>query len=181
MNTDESPNDGAPGQDVSPVPPAPLPAGHFTGREAFQQLVRDALARAAVEGWREIILSDASFQDWPLRERAVVDSLKAWSKTGRRITLLAKSFDEVQRNQPRFVNWRRTWNHIIECRAARSVDALDFPSVLWSPTWVMQRLELQHSTGFSGTEPERRVRLRELLDEHLRASTPAFPASTLGL
>jgi hypothetical protein len=33
----------------------------------------------------------------------------------------------------------------------------------------------------AGTEPRRRVLLRELLNERLRASTPGFPASTLGL
>lgn len=159
----------------------PLPAGRFAGREAFTQLVRDALQRAAQEGWREMILSDASFEDWPLRERAVVDALLAWSRTGRRMTLLAKNYDEVLRSQPRFVAWRRTWGHILECRSCRSVDALDFPSAIWSESWVMQRLDLQHSTGFCGPEPERRVRLRELLDERLRASSPAFSASTLGL
>ena len=42
---------------------AALPAGRFEGRNDFQQLVRDALACAAREGWREIILSDATFED----------------------------------------------------------------------------------------------------------------------
>ena len=52
-----------------------LPTGRFAGRKAFQQLVRDALACAAREGWREIILSDPNFEDWPLGERAVAESL----------------------------------------------------------------------------------------------------------
>ena len=60
--------------DNDPVP-VTLPEGRFEGRVAFQQLVRDALACAAQEGWNEIILSDASFEDWPLGERAVVESL----------------------------------------------------------------------------------------------------------
>jgi hypothetical protein len=49
-----------------------LPQGRFEGRDAFRQNVRDALACAAREGWRELILSDADFHDWPLGERAVV-------------------------------------------------------------------------------------------------------------
>ncbi len=179
MNNEQLPaTPGASGEDPRAKP---LPSGRFAGREEFAKLIRDALQTAATEGWREIILSDATFEDWPLRERVVVESLQAWSKTGRRMTLLAKSFDVVMRSQPRFVAWRRTWSHIIECRACRTVDALDFPSVLWSGSWVLQRLELQHSTGFCGAEPERRLRLRELLDERLRVSTPAFAASTLGL
>ncbi len=99
-----------------------LPEGRFEGREAFRQHVRDALACAAHEGWREIILSDADFHDWPLGERAVVDSLNGWAKTGRRLVMLAKSYDEVTRTHPRFVRWRTTWAHIIECRRCAAVD-----------------------------------------------------------
>ena len=62
----------------------PLPDGRFSGREAFQQLVRDALTTAARDGWREIIISDANFHDWPLGEKAVVESLQAWARGGRR-------------------------------------------------------------------------------------------------
>ena len=35
-----------------------LSVGRFAGREVFQQLVRDTFARAACEGWPEIILAD---------------------------------------------------------------------------------------------------------------------------
>ena len=49
-----------------------LSQGRFSGRTEFQQLVRDALAAAAREGWPELILSDANFADWPLGERAMV-------------------------------------------------------------------------------------------------------------
>ena len=66
-----------------------LPQGRFNGRSNFQQLVRDALATAANEGWPQIILSDANFADWPLGESAVEQSLQAWARKGRRMTLLA--------------------------------------------------------------------------------------------
>ena len=166
---------------VNPASAGPLRAGRFAGRHEFEQLIRDAFSRAATEGWPEIIISDASFEDWPLRERVVVDALQSWSKTGRHFTMLAKRFDSVQRYQPRFVNWRKTWSHIIECRQITSADALDFPSAIWSRGWVMQRLDLARSNGMSGPEPDRRVALRELLAERLRGSTPGFAATTLGL
>ena len=182
MHADDGATDsGSAAAQSGGAPLAPLPQGRFAGREAFQQMVRDALATAAAEGWRELILSDASFEDWPLRERVVVESLRAWSKTGRRMILLAARYDEILLSQPRFVNWRRTWGHIIECRACRAADPLDFPSAIWSPAWVMQRLELQHSAGVCGHEAERRIRLREVLDEYIRNSSPGFPSSTLGL
>lgn len=158
-----------------------LPSGRFEGRAAFQQLVRDALACAAREGWHEIILCDASFEDWPLAERAVAESLQAWSATGRRMTLLAKRYDEVERRHARFVTWRKTWSHIIEARGCASADPLDLPSAIWSPGWVMERRDIEHCRGYSGSEPDRRLALRETLHEWLHKSSPSFPATTLGL
>jgi peptidyl-tRNA hydrolase len=167
--------------DTPSAPAAPLPSGRFTGRVAFQQLVRDALATAARDGWLEIILADASFEDWPLGERVVDESLHAWSRQGRRIVLMARNYDEVERRHARFVRWRRQWSHIIEARGCRQADPLDFPSAIWSPHWVLRRLDLEHSNGVTGSEPDRRVQLREHLNEWLHKCSPAFAASTLGL
>ncbi len=159
----------------------PLPGGRFSGREAFVQLVRDALDCAAREGWRELILSDATFEDWPLRERSVVESLQAWSASGRRMTLLASRYDEVIRLHPRFVNWRKTWGHIIDCRVSRASTPADFPSAIWSAGWFMQRLDVQRSTGVCGDDRDRSIALKEFLDEKIRNSSPGFSASTIGL
>jgi hypothetical protein len=161
--------------------PSPLPTGRFTGRGAFEQTVRDALACAAREGWKEIILSDASFSDWPLRERGVEESLQAWAKQGHRFVMLATRYDELQRYQPRFAAWRQTWSHLVECRQCRQADPVDFPSAVWSPTWVMQRHDLERSVFVCDTQATRRVALRQVLDEWLRQSSPGFPATTLGL
>jgi hypothetical protein len=158
-----------------------LPDRRFEGREEFRQLVRDALAAAAREGWRELILSDASFEDWPLGERVVVDALQAWSETGRRLVLLARRYDTVQREHARFVQWRTRWSHIVEARACPAADPLDLPSAIWTPQWVLERREPERSIGYCGSEPERRVALREVLQEWLQKSTPSFPATTLGL
>jgi hypothetical protein len=167
-----------------PVPPpgdTGLPSGRFTGRVQFQQLVRDALACAAREGWREIILCDADFSDWPLGERAVAQSLHDWSATGRQCTLLARRYDEMVLRHARFVSWRKTWSHIIEARACPSADPLELPSAIWSPGWVLHRLDPERCNGVTGTEAKRRVLLREQLQEWLAKSSPSFPATTLGL
>ena len=158
-----------------------LPSRRFEGREEFRQLVRDALERAARDGWREIVLSDATFADWPLGERAVADSLQAWAKSGRTMVLLARNYDAVVRQHARFVQWRTTWSHIVSASACASADPLDLPSAIWSPAWTLERREHEHSIGYCGSEPERRVAVRELLDAWLQKATPAFPASTLGL
>lgn len=163
-----------------PAPPQ-LPQGRFSGRLAFAQTVREALSAAAREGWPEIVLADASFEDWPLQERAVDESLRAWARSGRRFVMVARRYDAMARTHARFVAWRRTWDHIVECRSCRHVDASDFPSVLAGPAWVLQRLDLVRSTGVCGSVPEQRVRVREMLDELMRESSPAFPSTTLGL
>ena len=171
-----------PSNPPSAAAPGELPSGRFASRETFIQLVRDALATAARDGWEEIVVSDAHFHDWPLGERAVVESLQAWARTGRRFTMLARSYDEVIRRHARFVRWRGTWDHIITCRRSASADPLDIPSVLWSPQWVMHRLDPERCVGVTGREPDRRVLVREKLNEWLHGkSAPGFPASTLGL
>jgi hypothetical protein len=172
---------GIDAESMEPAGPGALPQGRFAGREDFRQRVRDALACAAREGWREIIVSDASFEDWPLGERAVAQSLQDWAATGRRFVMLARRYDELARQHARFVAWRKTWSHIIECWGCAAADPLELPSALWSPVWAMQRLDPVRSAGVCGAEPERRLLLRESLQEWLRKAGPAFPASTLGL
>ena len=158
-----------------------LAAGPFIGRERFRTLVREALAEAGRAGWRELILCDADFADWPLGERAVVEALEAWARAGQRLTLLARCYDAVERHHPLFVNWRRQRAHQLECRGIPKADALAMPSVLWSPDWALQRHDVLRSSGVCGAEPQRRQRLRELLDGWLERSSPAFAATTLGL
>lgn len=168
-------------ENSGPVVPDALPSKRFSGRTEFQQLVRDALARAAQDGWREIVFSDATFEDWPLGERAVAESLQDWAGSGRKFIMLAKNYDELIRRHARFVTWRRTWAHTIECWRCASADPLELPSAIWSPAWSLRRLDMERSTGVCGGEPDRRVVLRESIDEWLRKSSPGFPASTLGL
>ena len=128
-----------------------------------------------------MVWSDADFEAWPLREKSVVDALHSWARRGRKLTLLAHRYDAVQRFQPRFVSWRSTWDHILECRVCKGFDESEFPSALWSPVWAMRRMDSVRSTGYAGTEPQRRQLLREALEEVRRQSAPGFPASVLGL
>lgn len=162
------------------VPPL-LPEGRFSGRSEFTELLRQAFAVAAGQGWREIILADPSFADWPLGERVVVQALQDWSSAGRKLTMLAKNYDEIVRQHPRFVTWRRTCSHIVECRASATTATDDMPSALWSPVWLLERRGLALCTGITSSDAARRVALRERLNERLHKSTLSFPATTLGL
>ena len=158
-----------------------LPEGRFSGRTEFSDLIRRAFQAAAIQGWHEIIICDSSFEDWPLGERAVTDALAGWSRGGRKLTMMARNYDAVTRRHPRFVTWRRTWSHIVDCRAGASGPSDILPSAMWTPGWVFERVDLERSAGYSGREPSRRVALRESLNERLLKSVPSFPATTLGL
>ncbi len=158
-----------------------LAEGRFEGRHAFGDLLRNAFAHAAAQGWREMIWCDPDFDDWPLGERSVIAPLQAWARSGRKLTMLARHYDGIVRRHARFVSWRQTFSHLVECRVAGTGPADVLPSALWSPDWVLERLDLEHSTGFAGSETLRRVALRERLQERLLKSTPGFAATTLGL
>lgn len=156
-------------------------SGAFSGPTEFAQMVRAAFVRAADEGWPAMVWSDPTFEDWPLGERVVTESLQTWARSGRHLVLLAHRYDALIRYKPRFVSWRKTWDHIIECRLCKNLDVSEVPSALWSPHWAMRRLDLVRSTGVADLEPARRVLLKEELDECRRQSSPGFSATTLGL
>jgi hypothetical protein len=159
----------------------PLLEGRFSGATEFNALVRHALAAAADQGWRELLLCDADFGDWPLGERAVIQSLNEWAASGRKFTMLATNYDVLYRRHARFVTWRKTWSHLVDCRRSALAQKGILPSVFWSPRWAFQRLDPMLSVGFAGCDPSRRTLLKERLDEQLLQSTAGFPATTLGL
>jgi hypothetical protein len=164
-----------------PPSPGTLLQGTFAGPHAFAQLVRDALCQAAVDGWSEMVWSDPTFADWPLREQQVVQSLDGWARRGRKLTLLARRFDAMGRLHPRFVVWRQRWDHVLECRVCRDIDDAQMPSALWSPVWALRRTDVGRCTGVAGYEPVRRRALQEELAERKRQSAAGFGASVLGL
>ena len=159
----------------------PLADGLFLGRDAFRARVREAILMASQARWREMVFSDADFEDWPLNERVVVDALAVWIRDAEGFVMLAKDYDKVVRLHPLFTEWRKFWSHKIDCRVCARADPQDLPSVLWSPVWVLARADTQRSGGVTGAEPERRIVQRQALDEWLKRSTPGFPATTLGL
>lgn len=164
-----------------PIDPTGLPEGVFDGLEAFQSSLRVALDAAVSQGWHQIVLSDADFSDWPLGDRSTVAALQAWASSGRSCVVLAKNFDVFARHHARFVQWRQTWGHIIDCRVCNVAGSPAVPSAIWTPTWFLQRTAVDGARGGCGRDRRRLSALRELIDECLRQSKPGFPSSTLGL
>lgn len=168
-------------ESITAPPGAALAEGRFAGRGEFTDMIRQAFAAAAVQGWREIVLSDPDYADWPLDERGVTEALHAWSRTGRRLTMMARSYDAIVRRHARFVVWRRNWAHLVECRSVVAASANTVPSALCSPGWAFERLDVGRCSGVAGFDAARLVGLKERLNEALRYTVPAFPASVLGL
>lgn len=171
-------------QEFAPDTGTPVPTlavGRLEGRQVFADLVRQAMACAAREGWTQIILSDPDFADWPLGERVVVEALQAWAGRGRHIQFMARDFAPLRQQHPRLVQWRVTWSHLVQAHACTHMVGTEVPSAIWSPGWTMERLDVIRCTMVATQDPRRRVALKERLDTCWALGSPSFPATTLGL
>ncbi len=152
------------------------------GRSAFQQAVREAFARAADARSAEITLVDADFANWPLGERAVVESLGRWASSRARLTLLGGSFEALARQAPRFLEWRRAWSHIVAFRTPEDLDPQQLPTWLVVPGLVVVRLaDPVRQRGIVSERPVDQVEAREAIDALSQRSVETSPATTLGL
>jgi hypothetical protein len=154
----------------------------ITTRGELHDAMREAFARAAAEGCREIYWADVNFAEWPLGERAIIDHLTQWAYAHRRLTMLAHHYDDVIRRHPRFVDWRRQWGHIIECRACTEVEPEQFPSLFIAPgLFTLKVLDRVSHRAVLSSDTGDELRARELFDACLQRSTPSFAASITGL
>jgi hypothetical protein len=154
----------------------------ITSRSEFHAALRSALAEAAAVGCRELWLCDNDFADWPLGERQVVDSLSQWAGSHRRLTLIARTFDEVARRHARWNEWRRQWSHIVHCRSNVELESGHVPSVLLANELLSVNLvDPVHYRGRFSHDALDGVRCRELIDAVLQRSEEAYPVTMTGL
>ena len=154
----------------------------ITSRTEFHDALRQSFALVADEGCREVFIADPTFADWPLGERAVIESLTRWAYAHRKLTVLAQNFDEFTRRHPRWVEWRRQWAHVVECRALAEDDAGKLAGLFLAPGLVTLRvLDAEHHRASLSFEPADAIRVRDNLDALLQRSEEAFPATNLGL
>jgi hypothetical protein len=94
-----------------------LPATRIiTSRVEFHDALKEAFGLMADKGCREVYLADPTFADWPLGDRSVIDNLTRWAYAHRKLVLLSESFEEFPRRHSRWVEWRRQWSHVVQCR-----------------------------------------------------------------
>jgi len=104
-----------------------------TTRGEFLDAIRNAFVDVASEGCREMWICDVDFADWPLSERPVIESLTRWAYAHRKLTVLSTTYEEFHRRHARFVEWRRQWSHVVECRLMEEIEPGDMPSLLLAP------------------------------------------------
>ncbi len=167
---------------MSAEPTAATPVPPIQSRGEFQQAIRDAFERAATQGCREIWLCDTDYADWPLGERAVVDALTRWAYAHRRLHMLASSFDDIVRRHPRFVEWRRNWAHVIDCRQLEDLAPELVPRMWLAPGLGAVRLvDPLRFRGFVDAQTADLVPATQTLQDLAEKSEEAFPATLLGL
>lgn len=154
----------------------------IASRKEFHDAVQAALAGAAHSDAAEICFADPDFNDWPLNDRALVETLSTWVSSRRKLVVIAHSFDDVARRAPRFAEWRRQWAHVIQCRATEELEASEVPTLVFVPGLLCVRLldRVRYRGTVSG-RPADHVECREKIDALLQRSTEAFPVTTLGL
>ena len=114
--------------------------------------------------------------------RAVLEALTRWVLPHRKLVMLARHFDEMPRKHARFVEWRRTYAHVMECKALEDDENAELPCLLLAPPVVCVRLfdPLRYRGGVSHESGDM-IRNRELFDAVSQRSVESFPASVLGL
>ena len=159
------------------------PASHLIEtRSEFQAALRQAFADIASVGPREVWMCDEDFADWPLNEPQVIEHLSRWAMGHRACTVLALGYEQIQRQHPRWVQWRRERSHVVRCRMPDEADRLDLPCVLLAPgTLTVRLIDRVLYRGSASAEIADAVRERDRLDALMQRSVDAFPASTLGL
>ena len=154
----------------------------ITTRAEFVAALRDAIEQAEQTGARELFFVDPDFAQWPLNDAAVIETLAQWMATGRKLVVYAAYFDDMARRQLRFVEWRRTWTHAVQCRSDEEIEAENVPTLLLAADQVCVRLvDRVHFRGSASTRVIDLVECREMIDALLQRSSETFPATTLGL
>jgi len=154
----------------------------LSSRSEFHDALRQSFALAADQGCREIFICDPNFADWPLSDRAVIENLTRWAYAHRKLTVLARHFDDFHRRHARWVEWRRQWSHVVECRALAEADANSVSGLFLAPgVLTLRMLDTDHYRASLSFDESDAIQARDSLDALLQRSEEAFPATTLGL
>ena len=152
-------------------------------RSSWLQALRWGFGAAIGAGARRIICVDPDFAHWPLNDATLHGALGAWLRLPqRRLVLLAAHFDELRRQHPRFVVWRRDWVHAVSAFAAPEELAGSLPSRLVCDAQVsVQLFDAVHWRGRADRDPRSAHLLQVETEASLQHASPAMAVNVLGL
>lgn len=162
-------------------------SGRLDGWTAWSQAVQGALALGASSG-SALLLMDEDYSHWPLGEPGAVEALAQWVLgSGRHVTctLLARDWQGVARQHPRWVRWRAPWAHRVVCRQVpedelTSLQALR-PTLVVQGRLGLQLLDTEHGVGQWTRRAATLSEWWQLGDAISQRSIDAMPITTLGL
>ncbi len=148
------------------------------GRAAWQQAIKALLSDPGAE----ISMYSPDFSDWPLSRAEVVAALDAWGHARHRpcVRMLARHFDIVQRDAPRFVQWRTRFAHLITCHVIPEEFAAPQECLLLRNRGLLALPSQTFRLGLWCSEASLRAAVG-LFDQAWQQSEPGFPAQALGL
>lgn len=160
----------------------PAPRALLRSRSEFLDGARQVLIGLPEIKPRDLLIADADFSPWPLGDADVVEALTRWARLpGRRLRLLGSRFDVIERDQPRFAAWRRSFAHALECQLPGEVEPTDMPSLLLADAVCIELLDRERWQARCSDERRWLVEQRERIDAILQRSEPAWPMTALGL
>jgi hypothetical protein len=156
----------------------------FEGAESFAEALYRVLGHAESAGARSLCWCDADFGAWPLGESAWLEILTRWARggAGRELVMVAASYAVIERDHPRFVEWRRDWSHVMRCLEPEESHTLELPS-LWVDTadQAVRVFDRERWLGRAGFDRADRQQAREEFDAIAQRGAAAFATVTLGL
>lgn len=164
-------------------PPAAGLQRPIGSRAEFDAAVHQALNHALLRRSRRMVWLDQDFAEWPLDDALLLQRLTEWMQLPQRqLVLLATRYEDMGRRHPRFVSWYRMWAHAASAFSPAEDDVADLPCVLLAERAALVHLldPLRWRGWATEDAPQQRL-WRDRIEALLQRSTPAFPATTLGL
>jgi hypothetical protein len=96
--------------------------------------------------------------------------------------VIAADFDQIARRHPRWVAWRRTWGHAVQCLALHEDDRAEVPGLfLVEGIAVAQLSDRRHGRGSLRDDAAALAQAVERLAHLQQRGSPDFPVTVLGL
>lgn len=162
----------------------PSQTGLFLGQKEFVIALKDCICQACEQGANTLILCDIDFSLWPLDDGEVLAALQRWANSTsnqRMLMMVASSYAFIDQQHGGWVRWRKMWDQRVQCWQVGEQRDPNLPCVFWSEHSMLKVLDKGRCMGRVSSDRLQLSQGKAQLNEYIRQSDPAFPASTLGI